>query len=486
MKKTCLSILFFAIALRLAIMAFTPLRDPSESRYAVMAKNMSLTDNFLVPHFYHEGEYQSFDGKPPLFFQAAGLVVEVLGPTEFAVRLPSFLAALGIVAMVFALVRKLRGSSTAWLTAMLTGTSLLFYIFSGISLTDMVLTLCICGALFSYAFFCASERRRYKTVASLALFFWLGAGMLAKGPVAIVMAGIPIFLFIVINKRWKEVSKHSWILGPLLFLLVAAPWYILIERQNPGFLKYFFIQENFQRFLSSTPQGYGDKYGSGHIFPKGMALIWFVAANTPWLVLLGLMLPKFRKGTFPRLWSRALWDDVLTGMALCTAIGITLFWCLSNVALVYYLLPTTPFVCAFVADLLTRDGWVDQRRFMRWLVPVAYLMPIGATIGLLLSTFFGVYTTARCPGILFKELRSNPELAESRFYFAGGKPPYSAEFYLGNRVHQNIAETLEESLEASKHDILLVRKKQIPKEGIIPRRLITQKGHWFVYAPEKH
>jgi len=183
--------------------------------------------------------------------------------------------------------------------------------------------------------------------------------------------------------------------------------------------------------------------------------------------------------------------DPLTGIALCVILGITGFWCLSKLALVYYLLPTTPFVCAFIADILVKDGWTSQPRFMRRLVIAAYVMPLGAVLGLGVSTFVGVYTTPQCPGVLFKQLRNDPALAGKDFYFGGREAPYSAEFYLGDRVRQHTPESVEESVRKSADALFLIRrdriprKEGVPREEVIPRKLMMKKGHWLVYGPEE-
>ena len=42
------------------------------------------------------------------------------------------------------------------------------------------------------------------------------------------------------------------IAGPLVFLLLAAPWFVAASLRNPEFARFFFIQEHFQRFTSDV------------------------------------------------------------------------------------------------------------------------------------------------------------------------------------------------------------------------------------------
>ncbi len=124
-----MAVLFVFLLVRLMVMVYLPLSDPSECRYGNMAANMVKTGNFIEPQFIHDGEMQCFTGKPPLFFQTSALCSEVLGENAFAVRLPSFICALLTVWMVFSAVRKSATRKSAWAAAMLCFLSPLFYIF---------------------------------------------------------------------------------------------------------------------------------------------------------------------------------------------------------------------------------------------------------------------------------------------------------------------------------------------------------------------
>jgi len=99
-------ILAVLAAVRLVVMATVPVFDPSEARYAAISANMARTGDFVVPHFTYKGVYQSFDGKPPLVFQAGGLFCKVFGVCEFAVRLFPFLSAALLLGILYAAVRR--------------------------------------------------------------------------------------------------------------------------------------------------------------------------------------------------------------------------------------------------------------------------------------------------------------------------------------------------------------------------------------------
>jgi len=110
---------------------------------------------------------------------------------------------------------------------------------------------------------------------------------LAKGPVALVLSGAPIFVWIVYNRRWLDAWRRlPWISGLFLTLLIALPWYWLAEQRTPGFLEYFLLGEHWHRFV--TPGWKGDLYGNAHVFPVGAIWAFAFVDTLPWSILLPL------------------------------------------------------------------------------------------------------------------------------------------------------------------------------------------------------
>ena len=401
-------VLLAALALvRLALMAVVPVFDPSESRYAVLCANMAQSGDFLVPRFIHNGVYQSFDGKPPLLFQLGGLACSVLGRRELAVRLPPFLAAVGLLSILFFAVRRLRGASAARMAVVVCATSVAFYATAGTCMTDLPLTFCVGGALLLESVFIQTPGRRL----SWAIFALLGLGMLVKGPVALALFGLPVLADAVANRRLAVLARHDWIVGPLVFLAIAAPWYALMERQTPGFLKYFFVNENILRFLVHD---YGDKYGAGRETFRGMAVVWAVVVTLPWTPLLVLRRGALRlRGGDPA---------ALLSWGL---VAITGFWCLTSRVPLAYLLPVVPL---FAARLALQD---DFPPWTARLAPVAAGICLVAVVG---SFGFTSLFTDKMPGWLFRAVRAE-EPTRGVTFRPWWASPYSAEFYFGTRLH---------------------------------------------------
>ena len=148
-------------------------------------------------------------------------------------------------------------------------TTPVFFVISGGVMTDPSLAFAttLAMAAFWNAAFGTGGRRAWGYV----FFAALGIGLLAKGPVAVVLTMFPIGVWVLWKKKWSEV-RHSfpWVTGILLMLAIAVPWYIAAEIYSPGFLKYFLIGEHVMRFIDSG--WHGDKYGYAHSHIPGHRL----------------------------------------------------------------------------------------------------------------------------------------------------------------------------------------------------------------------
>ena len=367
--KTFFWLLAGLVAVRLALMAIIPVFEPSEARYAAISANMARSGDFVVPHFTHNLEYQSFDGKPPLVFQAGGLFCRLLGVNEFAVRLFPFLSAVLLLAILYHAVKRESDAETGRVAVLVCATSTAFYAAAGISMTDMTLTCCVAGALLLYRCFQAGYAVRYAAgVAAL-----LGAGMIVKGPVALVMFGLPVLLDAFVNRRWRAVFNLRWLLVAPVFLAVAVPWFVLVEQRNPGSVWYFFYNENFMRFISHD---YGDKYGAGREAFRGVSVLWALVATLPWsLVPLWSLVRRIREKRFA---FKSLWTESLASFHFLCLLAIVGFWCLTSRVLIYYLFPVIP---AFAAGLALRFGKTRLERLLPWGTLVSALVVAGALVG---------------------------------------------------------------------------------------------------------
>ena len=357
--RTFWLILAVMAVVRLALMATVPVFEPSEARYAAISANMARSGDFVVPHFTHNLEYQSFDGKPPLVFQAGGLFCELFGINEFAVRLFPFLSAALLLLILYHGVKRFSSAQTARLAVVICASCTAFYAAAGIAMTDMTLACCVAGALILYRCFLDGFAWRY----AAGVMALMGTGMIVKGPVALVMFGLPAFVDAIVNRRWKGIFNWKWLATAPVFFLIAVPWFVLVEQRNPGAVWYFFYNENFMRFISHD---YGDKYGAGREAFRGVSIVWAFVATLPWSVrTYGTFRPKW-----PHLDWRSFW--------VLSFLSIVGFWCLTSRVLIYYLFPVIPL---FAAGIALEGDRAVLRKMMPWCVGVSCVVLVGALVG---------------------------------------------------------------------------------------------------------
>ncbi|MBF3191234.1 phospholipid carrier-dependent glycosyltransferase, partial [Pseudomonas aeruginosa] len=347
-------LLALAFAIRLLSLGSYPLMDTTEARYGEVARKMAELGDWITP-WYDVGV--PFWGKPPLAFWLSAGGQLLLGANEFASRLPHWLLGVLVLWLVWDWQAR-EDRRQARIACVLLGSSALFFVASGAVMTDMALALALVLTMrgFWLGLHGAEGIRRRE---GWLMFLGLGLGLLAKGPLTLILAGLPIGLWALLEWRWRALWRGlPWIRGSLLMLLVAAPWYLLAELKTPGFLEYFLLGEHWQRFVTAGWDG--DRYGNAHAYPYGSVWLFLLAAAFPWSLWLPLLLwlgwrqrGEVVDGVASR---RRYW--LFWGLAPC------LFFTFAGNVLWTYVLPGLPALALLAADLLraplARSAWLRR------------------------------------------------------------------------------------------------------------------------------
>lgn len=265
------------LVLRAVSMVEPALVDTTEGRYGAIALRMLQTGDWVTPQIPRAHGYEPYLGKPPLHFWSMAGALWCCGPSAWAARLPSLLAAAVMLWATMGHARRQYGNTTALLAGVMLLSSALFALFAGAVNVDMTLAASVTVAI--TAFCRVGEGGADRRSAGYLFFVSLALGVLTKGPFAVAFTGLVGLLHLLVHRNRRIVTGLPWVGGSLVFAALVVPWYWLAESRNPGFLHYFLAQENLGRFTSAE---YGDRYGSGRHHPYGTIWPMLVGCALPW------------------------------------------------------------------------------------------------------------------------------------------------------------------------------------------------------------
>jgi 4-amino-4-deoxy-L-arabinose transferase-like glycosyltransferase len=212
------------------------LRTYDEARRAVNALEMSLNGNFIVSYF--DGQPDLWGTKPPLLLWLIVACMKVFGYNEFAVRLPSAIAATATVLALFLF-------STFYLQSLITGVTSAFVLMTSYGYVaehvvrtgdyDALLTFWVTVyALTYFAYIHASSPRKlyylWLTAIAFALAMW------TKGIAALIPL-LGLLVYTLYQKRLGKLLRSPSFYGSAIFVIGAGlSYYLLREYYNPGYL----------------------------------------------------------------------------------------------------------------------------------------------------------------------------------------------------------------------------------------------------------
>jgi 4-amino-4-deoxy-L-arabinose transferase-like glycosyltransferase len=245
--------------------------DMDEGKNATAALEMYESGNWVVPTF--NGELRA--DKPALLYWLQIVAYRVFGIGEFAARLPSALAALAALLLAYELGRALFGETTGLLTGLIAASTPMVCGAARFANPDALLHF---FTLLTMLIFWLGHERRSR-------LWWLslgaatGFGMLAKGPVGVVLPSAVIFFLLLWEGRVHTMLHHRLVLAILAWCLVALPWYIwVVVDTKANFLRGFILRHNIDRFLSPMENHTGSPLYYLLVLLIGMA---------PWSIFLG-------------------------------------------------------------------------------------------------------------------------------------------------------------------------------------------------------
>ncbi|MCV6823986.1 MULTISPECIES: ArnT family glycosyltransferase [Halocynthiibacter] len=463
--RALIATLFAFLLLRLWAMAVIPFTDTTEARYGEMARKMLETGNWITPLFDYG---VPFWGKPPLHTWLSALGLAGLGISEFAARLPILLTGIGVLALTYLFARRMVGQGTALLSSVVLASGAMFFGASAYVMTDMPMALGTTLVMVGFWFGACQDEQDNRW--GMLVFLGFAIGLMAKGPVAIVLCGIPTVLWLLATRRFVCFIRLPWFRGLALMLLLTVPWYALAEYETPGFLRYFIIGEHYERFVVHGWEG--DLYGSGHGRPKGMIWLFWLGTVFPWTIAFLALL------AFPRrIWrafrsERGAW---LLYLFLWMIGPMILFTPAANI-LPSYVLPGLP---AAAILLVTLAGHIRGFHIGR-LERIGFSTLTAASFAL-----FAVVTLVewQAPGVL--NLRSHKSVvtaledyAPDADAYSVGPRSFSVEFYTRGQVEHISVDDIDPTRPNAAYIIATKNFKRLSPEAKATLKRIDTEGRY--------
>jgi dolichol-phosphate mannosyltransferase len=221
-----------------------PLQEPEEPRYAEIPRQMLQQGSFLVPTL-HDLPYCD---KPPLLYWLVMGCYTAFGVHDWAARLVSSAAAFCTVLVTYFWGKHVVGARAAFAAALMLSLSGRFVYLGRLLTMNSLLCLCVVAGLATghVAVRGPSLRWRWWLLSAAAC----GLGLLTKGPVALLLVGMPLLLYQLLDTRTARPKLRFWTVYLGAALLLAVPWYLLLAVCEADFVPYFLWKHNVLRYLA--------------------------------------------------------------------------------------------------------------------------------------------------------------------------------------------------------------------------------------------
>lgn len=428
----------------------TPLLDPDEGLHASIAQEMVERGEYLVPRFCGV----PFRDKPIVFFLAEAASLRMFGMNEAAVRLPGELFVLAGCLTTALLAWRLFDEEVAWYALVAALTMVLPIMLSLSPAPDVALVPAI-----NLLALCFWEEQR--TQDGRARIAWLAGGaaafgvaLLTKGLIGIAVFSVGVALYVALARLYSWRLIGSCLAVAAMGGALAAPWFLVMERASPGYLKYYFVDRHLLGYLTE-----GQYHGEAPWYYYAAPVL---GGSMPWLLYALARVAQLR---FDSWQSRESRGTLFLG---CWFVGGLCFLTFANSKLLTYALPLFPPVAILGGAAFARFFHGSLAPAVRWAMAATFRLAcvfgaLGVFVTLLVFDEFlhapsplGAYVGAVIAGLVISAALVIFERGHRRRAFAVGMMWFPLSFVaLINGPFQKFAElhsqqTLAEELRAHK------------------------------------
>lgn len=341
---------------------------PVEPRYAEIARVMFAKGEWIVPTV--NGDL--YTDKPILYFWLVLIASKIVGAVnEWTVRLPPALAGLGFVLATYFMGRDFFSARIGFIAGAVVATTVRVIWEARWAHTDMVFVFFFALSLY---FAARALFRKGNPNEMLFAYALMGLATLTKGLIGVVLPALLLLTLTIVRRDWRLLLNARLSPGIPIFLLVAAPWFLLVNNATDGkWLSDFIYIHHIQRYTA----------GAGHRQPFYYYFTTLPVDLMPWTVFAVAALFAYRP------W-RKLWDQPVSLFLTLWFFVVFVFFSISNTKRDLYLLPLFPPVALFIAnyfdDLI--NGSLSERPLYRILFLIFFHLVWVIALGLPVAAWF--------------------------------------------------------------------------------------------------
>jgi 4-amino-4-deoxy-L-arabinose transferase-like glycosyltransferase len=320
-------------------LGYTSLLDPDEAHYAQLTREMVHAKSWLIPLL----DGVPFIDKPVLFHWLQGASVALLGETEFAVRLPTALAAIAGFALTRWAGTILFDATIGEWAAIMFATAPATFALASVALFDMMFAVFLFGTVVCLSVAALRPAMRRAQFLGFAL---LALAIMTKGPVALLLVGLWTGLILAMGTRSRRLfGALQWKWGLLAVLLAVAPWFAWMYMSfGTKFVDEYLLAGNIWYFTQPT------RFSGRTVSHTYYARV-FIAAFFPWsLITIG------RAWCAARAWRDGLEVPTEEAWLWAWVIVVLGFFTAARFKLDHYIFPAAPAIAIIAGRTWIRAG----------------------------------------------------------------------------------------------------------------------------------
>jgi 4-amino-4-deoxy-L-arabinose transferase-like glycosyltransferase len=377
--------------------------DMDEAMYTSCAREMHERGDWVVPMF----NGRMFPEKPALMFWTMLIGFELFGVNEFAARFFSALLGVATALVTFQLGRLLFKPRIGFWAGMITVSTIIFTVSARAATVDSALTFLTTAAFCLFAMAVvksrsslpaevgsndasAAEWSKSPWIVMVLMYACLGAAVLAKGPVGLLLPLGAMGLFLLFERGWRNLLRSAWWMRPfsalLVVAIVAVPWYLWVGLRTDWQWPRQFLLEFNLRPLRKPIQGHGDVTAYQRAIAVLLSVFYrlyhvpaVMVGFFPWAVFLGPTLLD----TVQRIRRR---DRGRSGVVLLSCWFGTwfIFWSICKTKLPHYLLPAYPALALLTGCFV--DRWLSEPASVKpWWLRNAWIWMILVGVSMMIA-----------------------------------------------------------------------------------------------------